>query len=51
MILWKDARVLLERCKDPDFIEQFTIKKNPAVNKEDLTVKDKVQLQIELYSQ
>lgn len=31
MILWKDARVLVERCKDPDFIECFTIKKNPAV--------------------
>lgn len=31
MILWKDARVLLERCKDPDFLEHFTIKKNPAI--------------------
>lgn len=31
MILWKDARVLVERCKDSDFLDQFHIKKNPAV--------------------
>ena len=31
MILWKDARVLVDRCGDRDFIDQFTIKKNPAI--------------------
>lgn len=31
MILFKDARVLIEKSKDSDFIECFEIKKNPAI--------------------
>lgn len=31
MILFKDARVLIEKCKDVDFISAFDIKKNPAI--------------------
>lgn len=31
MILWKDARVMIEKCKDEEFVSAFTIRKNPAV--------------------
>lgn len=37
MILFKDSRVLIEKCRDPDFIEAFTIKKNPAIIEYDAT--------------
>ncbi|MDB6078743.1 MAG: terminase large subunit, partial [Akkermansiaceae bacterium] len=30
MLLHKDARVLIQKCKDPDFISAFEIRRNPA---------------------
>ncbi len=31
MISWKDAQVLIQNCKDPDFKAAMTIRKNPAI--------------------
>ena len=31
MIMWRDSRVLIDKCGDPDFRSAFEIKRNPAV--------------------